>query len=150
MKNLLFFALFLLFNAVQLTAQNYQGPKEDIDQILENTRLFSGYIINADYDNIAASYTEDAKIFPGNIDIIAGQEDIKAYWILPEGVETAYHKVTSEEIKVIGNEAYDYGYYEGRTKRGEEVSSWRGKYVIIWQKIDGTWKMYLDIWNSIR
>lgn len=112
--------------------------------------MFSGYIVNADYDKIAASYTEDAKIFPRNIDIIARQAGIRAYWVLPEGVETAHHKVTSEEIKVIGDEAYDYGYYEGRTKSGEEESSWRGKYVIIWKKVDGNWKMYLDIWNSIR
>jgi ketosteroid isomerase-like protein len=140
-----------LFLAVfQLPAQTYTGPQEDIDQIQENTRKFSEYIVNADYDNIAASYTEDAKIFPRNVDIIDGQEKIKGYWILPEGVKTTHHKVTALEIKVIGDEAYDYGYYEGRSSRNGEESSRQGKYVIVWKKIDGNWKMYLDIWNSIR
>jgi ketosteroid isomerase-like protein len=106
--------------------------------------------VNADYDNIAASYTDDAKIFPRNVDIITGQEKIRGYWVLPEGVKTTHHKVTSLEIKVIGDEAYDYGYYEGRSSTAEGESSWRGKYVIVWKKTDGVWKMYLDIWNSIR
>ena len=34
-------------------------------------------------------------------------------------------KVTPEEIKIIGNEAYDYGYYEGRSIGGDgKESSW--------------------------
>ncbi|MEO0584930.1 MAG: nuclear transport factor 2 family protein [Bacteroidota bacterium] len=68
---------------------------------------------------------------------------------MPEGVAITYHKVTPEEIKIIGDEAYDYGYYEGKTKSAERgESSWGGKYVIIWRKVEGEWKIYLDIWNS--
>lgn len=97
------------------------------------------------------AYTDDAKIFPNNMDIIEGRDAIITYWTLPEGVETIYHKITPEEIKILGNEAYDYGYYEGKTKRadGSELK-WKGKYVIIWKKINEEWKIYLDIWNRIQ
>ena len=96
-------------------------------------------------------YTVDGKIFPNNLEIIEGREKIKKYWTQPEGVKTIAHKVTPSELKIIGKEAYDYGYYEGTTRlaNGDEVS-WKGKYVIVWKKVGKDWKIYLDIWNSIK
>ena len=140
----------ILFFSFQGFSQTYTGDQKEIDQILKNAASFSEYIINADYDKIAASYTEDGKIFPNKRKIIEGREKIRAYWVLPEGVSTVSHKVTASEIKVIGDEAYDYGYYEGATKSANgSISRWGGKYVIVWKKVNGDWKMYLDIWNSI-
>lgn len=119
--------------------------------ILSNIKDFSISVMKSDYQSIGMAYTVDAKIFPNNMDILEGREAIIEYWTLPEGVQIKYHKITPEEIKVLDNEAYDYGYYEGTTRRsdGTEVS-WKGKYVIIWRKIDQEWKMYLDIWNRIK
>lgn len=119
--------------------------------ILSNIKDFSISVMSSDYPSVGMAYTVDAKIFPNNMDIIQGREAIIEYWTLPEGLQTKYHNITPEEIKVLGNEAYDYGYYEGTTRRsdGSEVS-WKGKYVIVWRKIDQEWKIYLDIWNGIK
>lgn len=138
---------FLCFN--QIEAQTLNGNKKDIKTILKNTADFSKYVMASDYEKIASSYTEDAKIFPNNTKILEG-EDIIKYWTLPEGLSTSYHKITQSEIAIIKDTAYDYGYYEGKTKntKGEE-RTWGGKYVIVWKKVDGDWKMYLDIWNDI-
>lgn len=138
-----------------LTLSCQQEPKVDIEAekaiILKNAEKFSGYVMASDYDNIDASYTRDAKIFPNNMKIVDG-EGIKKYWILPEGFSTPHHKIFPEEITIVDdNTAYDYGYYEGKTKNAEgEESSWKGKYVIVWKKEEGNWKMHLDIWNSVR
>ena len=123
----------------------------DEAMILKNISAFSKAVMASDYELISNAYTEDAKIFPNGLDIIEGRDAIKKYWILPEGRSTKYHKLTPVEIKIIGDEAYDYGYFEGTTlfDDGRE-SSWRGKYVVIWRKVDGDWKIYLDIWNAIR
>lgn len=142
--------IFIALLSTSSFAQNYQGHQKDIDLILSNIEAFSGHVMNSDYQNIGMAYTKDAKIFPNNSDIIEGREAIIKYWVQPEGVETKYHKITPEEIKIIGDEAYDYGYYEGVTLRADGTeSSWRGKYVIIWRKADDDWKIYLDIWNRI-
>ncbi|SFR51892.1 Ketosteroid isomerase homolog [Robiginitalea myxolifaciens] len=146
-------SLFLFFIASLnfLAAQTYQGSSEDIDAILSNIRNFSTSVMNGDTQAIGMAYTADAKIFPNNRDIITGREAIIGYWTLPEGLSTKYHKITPEEINVLGDEAYDYGYYEGTTLRADgSESSWKGKYVIIWRKVKGEWKIYLDIWNAIR
>lgn len=138
-----------LFNQVQAQTQVLNGNKKDIGIILKNTADFSKYVMSSNYEMIAASYTDDAKIFPNNMKILEGKDIIK-YWTLPEGISTSYHKITQSEITITKDTAYDYGYYEGKTKnsKGEE-KTWGGKYVIVWKKINGDWKMYLDIWNNI-
>ncbi|MFP2994738.1 DUF4440 domain-containing protein [Spongiivirga sp. MCCC 1A20706] len=131
-------------------AQTLNGEKDDIQAILKNTENFSKHVMSSDYQLIAASYTEDAKIFPNNTQILEGKDIIK-YWTLPEGISTTYHKINQTEITVIEDTAYDYGYYEGKTKHKDgHISSWKGKYVIVWKKIKGEWKMYLDIWNGVK
>ena len=144
------FLLFLFFSS-SLYSQTFIGNQKDIDKILSNIKSFSVSLMNSDYKSIGLAYTEDAKIFPNNKEILKGKEAIIKYWVLPKGFKTKYHKIKPEEIKIIGDEAYDYGYYEGITLRpnGSE-SNWKGKYVIVWKKINGDWKMYLDIWNSIK
>ena len=144
-----FILILLLFSAsLPLFSQTYTGDGKEIAQILENVSAFSQHVMNSDHEAVGKCYTADAKIFPNNRDIIAGQEDVTTYWKMPEGVAITYHKVTPEEIKIIGDEAYDYGYYEGKTKTDEGECSWGGKYVIVWRKVEGDWKIYLDIWNS--
>ena len=139
-----------LFLSCSIYSQSFQGNKEDIEMILSNIKDFSNSVMNSDYQSIGMAYTIDAKIFPNNTDILQGRDTIIKYWTLPEGVQIKYHKITPEEIKIMGNEAYDYGYYEGVTSRSDGTeSSWKGKYVIIWKKINEDWKIYLDIWNRI-
>lgn len=146
-STILLFAIFPLF----LSAQNYNGPEEDIETILNHIKTFSKHVMAGDHEQIAAAYTEDGKIFPSGRKIISGQEGLQNYWALPEGISIVHHKVTPEEITISGDQAYDYGYYEGRTKLKDGTeSSWQGKYVIVWKKVDDDWKIYLDIWNRVE
>ena len=146
-KHILSF-FFLLF-VLHVQSQNLIGDEDEMNSILTNIENFSQLVMNGDYRGIGEAYTEDAKIFPSNKEIITGREAIAAYWELPEGTRISYHKIFPEEIKIIGDEAYDFGYYEGKTLRDGKESRWRGKYVIVWKKVDGQWKIYLDIWNRV-
>ncbi len=132
-------------------AQQLTGDETELNAILSNIETFSQSVMNADTLAIGLAYTEDAKIFPSNLQIISGRDAIISYWKQPEGSRIKYHKIDPLEIKITGNEAYDYGYYQGITvnAQGKEIG-WKGKYVIIWRKIEGRWLIYLDIWNRIR
>ncbi|MEO0895519.1 MAG: DUF4440 domain-containing protein [Bacteroidota bacterium] len=131
--------------------QTFNGKQKDIDQILANIKAFSKAYMNSDTEALVNSYTEDGKIFPGNRMIMGGRKDLTAYWTVPAGVKILHHKITPEEITIVKKFAYDYGYYEGKTrgKDGKE-SSWKGKYVIVWRKVGKEWKIYLDIWNRVQ
>jgi ketosteroid isomerase-like protein len=119
------------------------------EKIREKVRAFSAAYMNADAKAIANMYTTDAKIFPGQSNIISGRPLIENYWQFPEGTKDLYHKVTPLEIRIVKNYAYDFGYYEGsnKNKKGKK-SEFQGKYLIVWKKENGDWKIYLDIWNS--
>lgn len=149
MKTTLYFLSFLLL-CTQGFSQTYTGKQKDIASILNNVRLFSTYVVDADQQKLRGCYTEDGKLFPSGRDILEGGEAIERYWTFSGDSKIIAHKITPMEIKVQGKEAYDYGYYEGTTRlaNGEE-QSWRGKYVIIWRKVGKEWKIYLDIWNRI-
>jgi ketosteroid isomerase-like protein len=119
--------------------------------ILKNTIAFSKAYMDADYEALANIYSEDGKIFPMGSDIVSGRDAIKKRWILPEGAKILHHKVTPSEIKIIGDYAYDYGYYEGKTRTTQQLEvAFEGKYVIVWKKHEGDWKIYLDIWNRLK
>ncbi|MFL1895197.1 YybH family protein [Aquimarina sp. 2-A2] len=149
MKIILILLTFFM-GLTNVQAQILNGNKEDIQTILKNTKDFSKYVMSSNYELIAASYTKDAKIFPNGTQILEG-EDIIEYWTLPEGMSTTFHNITQTEISIASDTAYDYGYYEGKTKHKDgRISSWKGKYVIVWKKINGDWKMYLDIWNGVK
>ncbi len=129
----------------------FVSAQTDEDQIRDLIKKFSQNLVNGERDKVVASYTKDARIMPNNTDILGGK-DLAEYWnpSTPGKWKTTYHKITPVEIKVWGDEAYEYGYYEGTSSDGENESNWRGKYVIIWRKEAGEWKIYLDIWNSIK
>jgi len=144
------YTLAFLFLSFTFYAQEYSGNGQDINNILATVKSFSEAYINADYDALTNIYSTDGKIFPDGADIIIGHTAIKKRWTLPKGVKIVSHKVTPKEIKIIDDYAYDYGYYQGSSsnKKGT-VTPFKGKYVIVWKKVDGNWKIYLDIWNRI-
>ncbi|WP_222984853.1 YybH family protein [Flagellimonas meishanensis] len=127
-----------------------KNNKLEKERILEATRIFSKAYMNGDYETIANSYTMDGKIFPNNADIISGRQAIKERWMQGAGAKILHHEIQPLEIKFFGDYAHDYGYFQGKTERKDgSVVDWKGKYVVIWKKEDGNWKMYLDIWNRI-
>ena len=131
-------------------AQTYTGDQQDVDEILRQVDAWSEYYVNGEVRKLAGLYTEDGKIMPNNADIITGRDAIAERFQLKDAVVAIHHKVTPEEIVIENETAYDHGYYEGATKDETGLESpFRGKYVIVWKKVDGTWLIYLDIWNRI-
>lgn len=121
--------------------------------IRRNIALFSQAVMTGDYDAIVDAYTADAKIFPGNLDIMRGHDAIRAYWTPPADRQsrTIYHRIWPEEIRIEGSMAEDWGYYEGKTLQGDgKEVPWRGKYVITWREVrPDVWKIYLDMWSRV-
>ncbi|MCB9041782.1 MAG: DUF4440 domain-containing protein [Lewinellaceae bacterium] len=125
----------------------------DLGAIHQNIDAFSQSLVEQDFEAVVAAYTPDAKLFPQRGDIRRGEAAVRRYWT-PSGSQksrTVHHRIKPEEIVVQGDMAYDWGYYEGATLRGDGTEVyWEGKYVIVWKKTaDGQWKIYLDSWNNL-
>jgi len=136
---------------ISCTKQKDLEMESDEKQIRNAIANFSKAYMAGDHVAIGKLYTVDGKIFPVNTAIIEGQNAIASRFKLPDGITALNHKINPSEIRIEGNTAYDYGYYEGITsdKEGKEIP-FKGKYVIVWKKIDGVWKIYLDIWNRVN
>ena len=66
MRKFLSFSFIILFSLISMhiTAQNFNGNKEDIDIILKSKKDFSINFMNRDFEKVTNRYTRDGKIFP--------------------------------------------------------------------------------------
>ena len=94
---------------------------------------------------VASAYTSDALIMPANSESISGKDAV-SFWgsFIRMGVKDA--KLITEEV--IGNaellaETGKYEVYLADNKLAD-----KGKYIVIWKPVDGTWKMYRDIFTT--
>lgn len=132
-------------------SQSFEGDLKEIKSINENIKSFSEYYTSGNYNALANAYCKEGMILPPGAEIIKGRDAIKKRWILPEGIKVPYHKITPIEIKIIEDFAYDIGYYEGTTIRKDKTEvPFKGKYLIVWKKEGGDWKIYADAWNAIK
>ena len=140
----------ITFATWKIDCKRDTDSRSDLELIENKIAAFSKAYMDGDIDGLVKMYTLDGKIFPNNRQILVGHADLLSYWGIPEDVKILHHKVTPSEIQIENDTAYDYGYYEGKTltKDKKEVS-WQGKYIIVWKKINGDWKIYLDIWNNV-
>ncbi|MGW9687166.1 YybH family protein [Flagellimonas sp. 2504JD1-5] len=126
------------------------NPEEKY-KIMAASKSFSKAYIEQDFGAMANIYTHDAKLIPLGIPIVEGREAIKARWEMGKATKILSHSMDASEINIIGDYAYDYGYYSGTSQKASEpISKWKGKYVVVWKKVAGSWKMYIDIWNRLK
>lgn len=96
---------------------------------------------------VAALYAEDAVVLPPGAEPVRGREAIQAFW--QAGID-AQAGVNSEletvEVLGMGDMAIEVGSYVETGPEGEHLD--HGKYVAVWKKVDGEWKIVRDIFNS--
>lgn len=101
---------------------------------------------NGNAAGMAALYTQDGQLLPPNSDFLTGQEAIRGFWqaLMDMGIEEA--KLEIAEVESLGDTAIEISKFT-LLGEGGEVLNW-GKYIIIWKKDQGRWKMHRDIFNT--
>ena len=98
---------------------------------------------------VASLYTEEATLLEPNSPLVVGRENIQA--MLQGFFDTNDLKLqlTVIELSVNGDMAHKVGKYTLtiQPEEGEAITD-NGKYVEIWKRENGSWKMDVDIWNS--
>ena len=94
---------------------------------------------------MAAHYTSDAIVMPPNSQPVKGNDIVK-FWgsMVRMGVKDLKLNIT--DISGDGDVYTETGTIE--VFGANELSLDKGKYVVVWKKENGNWKMYRDIWNS--
>jgi uncharacterized protein (TIGR02246 family) len=104
---------------------------------------------NGDAAGVASCYTEDAKLLPPNSEILEGKEAIQAFWQggIDMGIKEAELKTALVEAQ--GDAAYEIGTYTLTIEPpGGPVITDKGKYLVIWKRQDGSWKLHADSFHT--
>ena len=100
-----------------------------------------------DFAGVASLYTEDATVFPPGSAMVKGRAAIAALWkSLAEQVGDP--QLTTLDVKSLGPAAArEIGTFSLATK-GLSPKEISGKYLVLWQRVQGDWKLAADIWND--
>jgi uncharacterized protein (TIGR02246 family) len=100
-----------------------------------------------DFAGVASLYTNDATAFPPGSPMVKGNDAIGAMW---KGMaeQVTDPKLTTLDVKPLGSSAArEIGTFSLKTK-GATPKEVTGKYVVVWEKVGGDWKLAADIWND--
>lgn len=118
--------------------------------IRELSRQWLAEFTAKDLDAVMTYYAPDAIQMPANGPSIVGKEAIRAWyelWLPNPDITTTFQPEVIE-VAASGDLAYDRGVYHFKMETPNGPIEDHGKYLIVWQKIDGEWKALADISNS--
>jgi len=107
------------------------------------TELFN----KGDFEGVAQLYTVDAIAFPPGSAMVRGRAAIGRMW---KGMaeQVSNPKVTTLEVKRLSpSAAREIGTFSLTTK-GPSPKEVSGKYLVVWERVQGEWKLAADIWND--
>jgi uncharacterized protein (TIGR02246 family) len=107
---------------------------------------FMRAVERGDADAISALYTEDAQILPPGGDIVSGRGALPAFWAATLGMGIKRCSFQTLEVEEHGDTAIEIGrvtlYGEG------DIQIDTPKYLVVWKRHAGEWRMHRDIFNS--
>lgn len=140
--------IFVLLLALLLGTGFMHGKslEKDRDLVEERNQIFMETYKNMDPAGMAELYTADAKLLPPNSETVEGSENLVSFWqaIMDTGISeiTLY----TGEVERYGKALVEVSSAELRGEDGALID--KSKYMVIWKLERGTWKMYLDMFNS--
>jgi ketosteroid isomerase-like protein len=110
-----------------------------------NERIIDG-VAQHDTALIVSVYTEDAEAFPPNSETVKGRPALQKHWQSALDSGLAAMEFNTTEIETDGKLAYEVGTYAVKIKDGTVVD--RGKYCVVWKRVNGQWLLHRDIWTT--
>lgn len=116
------------------------------NEIKQADGRFAEIFSRGDAAGMAALYTEDGLLLPTGSDFVRGTRAIEEFWqgAMDAGVSQA--RLEPLEVEQHGDTAIEMGCYRLADAGGTVLD--QGKYVVIWKRVEGIWKLRRDIWNT--
>jgi len=105
---------------------------------------FAEALNKGDAAKIADMYEEGARVLPPNGPMVQGRQNTQEFWqsIINMGAKLT---LSTSDVEAQGDVAYEVGTYEMIFPGNKRDA---GKYVVVWRREKGAWKLAVDIWNS--
>lgn len=112
--------------------------------IVAQSRKWENALNARDIETLVGLYTSDARVMAPNAGMTSGAAGVRdAFGFMIEAGWTG--ELRSLETRMAGDIAYNVGTY--RLKAGNDQVD-QGKFIEIWRKVNGEWRIASDIWNS--
>jgi ketosteroid isomerase-like protein len=116
------------------------------DSIEAANVVFTQAMLKGDSTAGADNYTSDAKVMGPNMPSVSGRDGITGF--AGEFSRMGLKDFKLNVVDIWGNEdmVVEEGTYTMGDDKGNTVD--KGKYIAIWKKENGKWKIFRDIFNS--
>lgn len=131
--------------SVPQTTTSASGARQAIDVANAN---FMANFRAGDASAVADCYTKDAQLLPANSEPVSGTRAIANFWRTVMSAGIASVKLDTVELESQGDLAVEVGRYVLAGADGGALD--HGKYVVVWHRDTGTWKLHRDIWTTSR
>jgi len=105
----------------------------------------SDLLLKGDTVGVANIYSQNGKLMVNNMPSIEEKEKIASFF---SGLTKMGAGISLTTLEVWGDENYitEEGLLEIKLKDGKIAD--KGKYIVVWKKEDGKWKLHRDLSNS--
>ena len=115
-------------------------------EIMSANAEFSAAFKKGDAKALSEMYTEKGRLLPPNSEMVEGRPAIEKFWQVvlaqgPTGIE-----LETLEVESFGETAVESGRATVYGNDGEVADE--AKYLVVWKKSGGKWKLHRDCWNS--
>ncbi|HET9251796.1 MAG TPA: SgcJ/EcaC family oxidoreductase [Candidatus Eisenbacteria bacterium] len=107
---------------------------------------FEDAFSRGDAARISTLYAEDAQIYPPGNPPVSGRVEIERTWRGVLALPVKEMRLETAEVQAFGDDATEVGRYTLIANDGRELDA--GKYIVLWKRGAGGWKIHRDIWNS--
>ena len=112
-------------------------------------RRFEAAMAAGSADSLAALYTDDAAMMAPNMPGVIGRDSIRAAFVPMMQGGKATLTLNTVAVSANGPMAVERGTYHFTiTPTHGAAQAESGKYLVHWHKVNGTWLLADDIWNS--
>jgi uncharacterized protein (TIGR02246 family) len=128
-----------------LVFQVRPAAADDVRAAVEaGNRAFVTAFLAGDARAVSELYTEGARVVAPESPVANGRSEIEALWrgVIASGVKDVV--LSTGSVEAIGDLAIEDGTVRLVAADGTVSVS---RYVVVWKRVDGRWKMHRDIWN---
>ena len=114
--------------------------------INEDNKKFGEEFSRGDATALGAHYAVDAESLPPNGEPVKGRDVIASMWA--GTIKMGMKSFTATTTDLTGDDEVlaEQGNYQIAAANNQVVD--KGKYIVIWKKEEGKWKIHRDIWNT--
>jgi uncharacterized protein (TIGR02246 family) len=112
-------------------------------------RAFAEAAVRHDLEGVARVFAGDAIIMPPDAEMVMGKDAILKHWKGAFDGGLSGLELVPARINVIGDVAIEIGHATlTMAPAGAAATVANVKYVEIWKKVRGQWRVYRGMWNA--